>query len=292
MAHVAEWKHGETQTLVNLLTTHKIIGIIDISGIPAPQLQKIRGNIRKKAVIRSAKNTLIVRALDEADTKVKGLATLKEAVSGQAAIIASDSNPFSLFKDIKSTRTKAPAKGGETAQTDIEIKAGETPFKPGPIVGELQKAGIPAAIQEGKVIIKSDKVLVKAGEKIPKDMAQMLTRLEIYPIELGLNVHAIYEAGNVFKPEVLDIDMEQFMGRIQKAHWNALGLALETAWTSKDTINPLLQKAYRQAYTLAMEQSIYTKETIGPLMAKAQAEMMALSSLTKKPGETTPKTAA
>ncbi len=292
MAHVAEWKHGETQTLVNLLTTHKIIGIIDISGIPAPQLQKIRGNIRKKAVIRSAKNTLIVRALDEADAKVKGLAILKGAVSGQAAIIASDSNPFSLFKDIKSTRTKAPAKGGETAQTDIEIKAGETPFKPGPIVGELQKAGIPAAIQEGKVIIKSDKVLVKAGEKIPKDMAQMLTRLEIYPIELGLNVHAIYEAGNVFKPEVLDIDMEQFMGRIQKAHWSALGLALETAWTSKDTINPLLQKAYRQAYTLAMEQSIYTKETIGPLMAKAQAEMMALSSLTKKPGETTPKTAA
>jgi large subunit ribosomal protein L10 len=292
MAHVADWKHGETESLVALLTAHKIIGIIDIGGIPAPQLQKIRGNIRKKATIRSAKNTLIIRALDEADKKVKGLASLKDAVSGQAAIITSDTNPFSLFKDIKSNRTKAPAKGGETAQTDIEIKAGETAFKPGPIVGELQKAGIPAAIQEGKVVIKSDKVLVKAGEKIPRDMAQMLTRLEIYPIELGLNVHAVYEAGNIFKPEVLDIDMDQFMANLSKAQWAAMGVAMETAWTNKDTINPLLQKAYRQAYTLAMEQSILTKATIGPLMAKAQAEMMAVSSLAKKPGENTPKTAA
>jgi large subunit ribosomal protein L10 len=292
MAHVAEWKHGETQELVALLTKYKIVGIIDIGGIPAPQLQKIRGNIRKKATIRCAKNTLIIKALDEADKTVKGLASLKDAVSGQAAIIASDSNPFSLFKDIKSTRTKAPAKGGEIAQTDIEVKAGETPFKPGPIVGELQKAGIPAAISEGKVVIKTDKVLVKAGGKIPKEMAQMLTRLEIFPIELGLNVHAIYEAGNIFKPDVLDIDMDVFMGKLHQAQWNALGLALETVWTSKDTINPLLQKAYRQAFTLAMDRSIYTKETIGPLMAKAQAAMMAVSSLAKKPGESTPKTAA
>jgi large subunit ribosomal protein L10 len=292
MAHVADWKQGETEALVSLLTAHKIIGIIDIGGIPAPQLQKIRGNIRKKATIRSAKNTLIIRALDEADKKVKGLAELKAAVSGQAAIIASDTNPFSLFKDIKSTRTKAPAKGGETAQIDIEIKEGETPFKPGPIVGELQKAGIPAAIQEGKVVIKTDKVLVKAGDKIPRDMAQMLTRLEIYPIELGLNVHAVYEKGSIFKPEVLDIDMDKFMADLQKAYWNTLGLALEAGWTNKDTIDPLLQKAYRQAYTLAMDRSIINKETVGPLMAKAKAQMEAVSSLAKKPGESTPKTAA
>ena len=30
---------------------------------------------------------------------------------------------------------------------DIEVKAGETSFKPGPIVGEFQQAGIPAAIE-------------------------------------------------------------------------------------------------------------------------------------------------
>ena len=166
MAHVAEWKYGEIKQLTTLLTSHKIIGIAEIGGIPGPQLQKMRSNIREKAQIRCAKNSLILLALDEAEKNVKGMSTLKDEISGQAVIIATDMNPFALFKEMKTTRTMAPAKGGETAAHDIEVKAGDTPFKPGPVVGELQKVGIPSAIQEGKVVIKSDKVVVPAGEKI------------------------------------------------------------------------------------------------------------------------------
>jgi large subunit ribosomal protein L10 len=55
MAHVAQWKHGEVAEITSLLTHHKIVGIIDIGGIPAPQLQQMRGGIRAKAQIRSAK---------------------------------------------------------------------------------------------------------------------------------------------------------------------------------------------------------------------------------------------
>ena len=80
MAHVADWKQGETKSLVALLTSHKIIGIIDIGGIPAPQLQKIRGNIRKKATIRSAKNTLIVRALDGVKLEIDNLVLAKPSL--------------------------------------------------------------------------------------------------------------------------------------------------------------------------------------------------------------------
>ena len=165
-AHVAEWKHGEIKELVDFITKNKVVGIVEVGGIPAPQMQKMRNNLREVGSIRSARNTLISKALDEAEKKVKGISSLKNSITGQSAIIATDANPFKLFAKIKATRTMAPAKGGETSSHDIEIKAGDTPFKPGPIVGELQKVGIPAAIQEGKVVIKSDKLLVKAGEKI------------------------------------------------------------------------------------------------------------------------------
>ncbi len=134
MAHVAEWKYGEIKQLTTLLTSHKIIGIAEIGGIPGPQLQKMRSNIREKAQIRCAKNSLILLALDEAEKNVKGMSTLKDEISGQAVIIATDMNPFALFKEMKTTRTMAPAKGGETAAHDIEVKAGDTPFKPGPFV--------------------------------------------------------------------------------------------------------------------------------------------------------------
>ena len=281
MAHVAEWKYGEIEQLTNLLTSGKVIGMADIGGIPAPQLQKMRENIREKAQIRSAKNSLILRALDEAGKKVKGIEGLKEGVKGQAAIIVTETNPFTLFNQIKSTRADAPAKGGETATHDIEVKAGETPFKPGPVVGELQKAGFPAAIQEGKVVIKNDKVIVPAGEKIPVDVAQMLTRLEIFPIDIGMNLHAVFEDGSIFTPDVLDIDLDKFRTQLQQASSDAFSLAIETAWTNKLTISHLLRKAYSNAHTLAVEKNIYTKDTIQQLLSKAHTSMISLASHAK-----------
>ena len=162
-AHVADWKKKEVKQLTNLFTKNRVVGIIELGGIPAPQMQQMRKNLQGSATIRSAKNNLILRALDEAEKSSKGISGLKDHVKGQSAIIATEMNPFKLFSKIKQSRTMAPAKGGEKAAYNIEVKSGETPFKPGPIVGELQKAGIPAAIIEGKVVVKTDKVVVPQG---------------------------------------------------------------------------------------------------------------------------------
>ena len=280
MAHVAEWKHGEVKELTDFLTSKKIIGIIEIGGIPAPQMQQMRSNLHNIATIRSAKNRLIFRALDEAEKKVKGISSLKESITGQTAIISTELNPFKLFATIKATRTMAPAKGGETATYDIKVKAGDTPFKPGPVVGELQKAGIPAAIQEGKVVIKTEKVIVSEGEKIPVEVAQMLTRLEIFPIEIGMSLHAIFEEGNIFKPNVLDINIDEFIVKMKQAFNNSFNLAIETGWFNELTIKPLLMKAYYNALTLAIDQGIVNKETVKNILSKAHANMLALKNIT------------
>ena len=280
MAHVAEWKFGEVKDLSDLLTKSKVIGIVEIGGIPAPQMQKMRRNLHGIASLRSAKNRLIFRALEEAEKQVKGISGLKDLVSGQTAIIATDMNPFKLFAQIKGTRTMAPAKGGETAAHDITVKEGDTPFKPGPVVGELQKVGIPAAIQEGKVVIKEDKVIVPEGEKIPIDVAQMLTRLEIFPVEIGMTLHGVFEDGSIFKSDILDFDMDEFIGRMKQASTNAFNLALEAGWYNDLTIQPLIMKAHLNATTLAISQGIVTKETIKNILAKAHANMLALKNIT------------
>ena len=280
MAHVAEWKRGEVKELTDFLTGNKVVGLVEIGGIPAPQMQHMRKNLHGTATIRSAKNNLINRALDDAEKQIKGISGLKELITGQTAIIATDMSPFRLFAQIKSTRTMAPAKGGETATHNIEVRAGDTPFKPGPIVGELQKAGIPAAIQEGKVVIREDKVIVPEGEKIPADVAQMLTRLEIFPIEIGMNLHAVFEDGSIFKSDVLDIDIDEIIGRMKQASTNAVNLAIEVGWYTKLTIQPLLIKAHNNALALAMEQGILTKDTIKNLLSKAHANMLALKKIT------------
>jgi large subunit ribosomal protein L10 len=280
MAHVAEWKTGEVKELTDFLTSNKIVGIVEIGGIPAPQMQQMRSNLHNIATIRSAKNKLIFRALDEAEKQIKGISGLKESITGQTAIILTEMNPFKLFAKIKATKTMAPAKGGETATHDIKVKAGDTPFKPGPVVGELQKAGIPAAIREGKVVIKNDKVVVPKGEKIPVDVAQMLTRLEIFPIEIKMSLHAVFEDGYIFKPEVLDINIDEFIGKMKQAFNNSFNLAIETGWFNELTIKPLLMKAYINAFNLAVSQGIVNKQTIKNILLKAHANMLALRNIT------------
>jgi large subunit ribosomal protein L10 len=279
-AHVAEWKFDEVKQIADLITKNKVIGIVEVGGIPAPQMQQMRKSLHGIATIRSAKNNLLNLALDEAEKQMKGISSLKELVNGQAAIIATDMNPFKLFAKIKESRTNAPAKGGEKLSHDIEIKAGDTPFKPGPIVGELQKAGIPAAIQEGKVVIKNDKVIVPAGEKIKPDVAQMLTRLEIFPIEIGIDLNGVFEDGTVFKPDVLDVNIEKFIEKISLASGNAFILALELGWINKQTIRPLIMKAYNNALVVAVEQGIVNKETVKNLISKANSQMLALKNKT------------
>jgi len=229
------------------------------SSTTAPQMQKLREKIREIGVLRVSRNRLIKRALEECGGKFPELA---KAISGQTGILAAKENPFKLYKFIKASRTKAPAKGGEIAQSDIEIKAGETPFKPGPIVGELQKVGIPAAIEGGKVVIKKDKVLVKAGETISKEIAQALTRLEIYPIEIGLNLRAVYEDGVVYTPDLLEIDEEKFRQQIIDAVRNALTLAIDRKWATKETINYLISMAHQDALALSLSIGFPTKENM------------------------------
>src|SRR3990172_3394638 len=206
MAHVAPAKKALVENLAKRFEESKVIGIAGIHGIPAPQFQTMRKQLAGQATITVTKNNLLRLALEEASKKRKDLAKLAESIDGQTAVVTAEVNPFKLFKQLEATKTKAPARGGEVAPEDLWVREGETPFKPGPVVGELQKAGVPAAIERGKVILKKDKLVVKAGDRIPRDVAQVLARLEIFPLTVGLDLRGAYEEGMVFRREALAID--------------------------------------------------------------------------------------
>jgi len=277
MAHVAPYKKQLVEDLATRCAQARVVGIANIHGIPAPQFQTIRKKLSERATITVAKNNLLRLALEQAGAKKPDLAKLSETIEGQTAVVTTDINPFRLFKELEATKTRAPARGGEIAPEDLWVRAGETPFKPGPVVGELQKAGIPAAIERGKVLIRQDKLLVKAGQRIPRDVAQQLARLEIYPLVVGLDLRGAYEAGTVFRRDALAIDDTLVRGQIAQAGREALALALEIAYPTKETIGPLLAKAHMQALRLAVESEFPTKESINFLLAKAHSQMLALA---------------
>ncbi|MBN1677421.1 MAG: 50S ribosomal protein L10 [Candidatus Thermoplasmatota archaeon] len=278
MAHVASWKKEVVSELTTRITKSRVIGIIDIRGVPAPAFQTMRTNLRGKAEIIMLKNTLLKIALQEAAKQKTGVDKLVDSVDGQCAVVTTDLNPFRLFRQLDATKTKMPARGGEVAPDDIEIKAGETPFKPGPVVGELQKAGLPAAIEQGKVVIKRDKLLVKKGDKIPRDVALVLGKLEIFPLTVGLNLNAAYEDGFVYKRDVLAVDDVQVLNQVKQAAVGALNLAVFASYPTSMSIRPMLANAHFKALNLAVNASIANEETIRLMLAKANAQMLSLAS--------------
>jgi len=280
-AHAAPWKKDAVTEIITELKASPVIGVVDIHGIPARQFQLMRRNLRGQARITVVKRTLLKRALEEVSKERRGLEQLEEDLAGQCAIVTSTANPFRLFRHLEATKTKMAARGGELAPEDIEVRAQETPFKPGPIVGELQKAGIPAAIDAGKVVIKKDKLLVKRGEPITRELALALAKLEIHPLTVGLDLKAAYENGTVFRREALAVDETALLGQIQLAARSVLSLALEIGYATPRTIRPLLARAHNAALALAVSASIPTKESLKLLLAKANAQVLSLAARLK-----------
>jgi len=276
--HLPAWKKEEVEDIKKNAKAYKLIGLVDMYGIPAQQVQQIRRNLRGKAVIKVTRNTLIRHAFEEigGDTK-----NLSKFISGHSAIIFTNDNPFKLYKQLEKTKTKMAAKAGEKAPEDIVIASGPTSFKPGPIVGELQQAGIPAAIEAGKVRIKETRTVVKKGGVISAKLAAILVKLDIKPMDVGVALQAAYHDGSIYEPSVLAVDETVILGQIALAGRQALALSLEAAIPTKDSMDALLIKAVRDARGLAIEAAIYEKDVVDAIIGKAYREGQAIKSLVK-----------
>lgn len=276
MPHVASWKKEEVESLKELIESHDVVGMANLSDIPAPQLQKMRRSLKDSAVVKMSRKTLMSLALSE--SKKENIADLEGHMEGQPAMIFTDMNPFKLYKILEASKTDAPAKAGSIAPADIVVPKGDTAFKPGPILGELQKVGIPAKIDKGKIVITNDKTIVAEGETISKEIASMLTRLEIFPMEVGIDLVAAYEDQTVYTSDVLTIDEEKTIADVQKAFTQALNLSVNAVIFNKESVPVLLQNANTKAMNLALNADILTSKTRDMILAKAYSQMLAVAS--------------
>lgn len=279
MAHVASWKKEMVDEILEDIREYPVTAIVDMEGIPGQQIQSMRAGLRGHAKLKMTKNNLMLLVLDEAAKERPGIEALKEAVHGQCAIVSTDMNPFKLYKKLESTMTPAAAKPGQLAPMDIIVPKGPTPFGPGPIIGELQKIGLPAAIDGGKIVIKKDTTLVKCGEPIPSNVASMLPKLEILPMIVGMDFRSAYEDGTIYGKDVLAIPDDYYTQMFVTAAYNARALAIDLVYVTDETIIPLITKAFRETMGLSISAAIPTKENIEILLAKADSQMLAIASV-------------
>ncbi|WP_407357323.1 50S ribosomal protein L10 [Methanolobus sp. WCC5] len=274
-SHIPQWKKDEVEDIKELIRKYPIFGVVGIGGIPAKQLQKMRRDLKDNAVLKVSRNTLIKRALAESGD----VQEMEKYIDVQTALVFTEQNPFKLYKTLEKSKTPSPIKAGTIAPRDIVVQKGPTSFPPGPILGEMQAAGIPAAIDAGKVVVKETKTVAKEGEAVSQKLAAMLTRLEIYPMEVGLDLRATLENGLVFTPDVLAIDEEKYFSDIVLATQQAFNLSVFAAYPTADNIKALIAKATTESRNLGVNAVVLEPGIVDLLLGKAQSEMLSVAAL-------------
>ena len=254
MKMVSEKKRTMLHDVEANIEKYPVIGVLDMKNLPARQLFMIKQQLRGKAVIRMAKKNVIRIALEQ--SKKPGIQDLRERIQNQPALLFSYANPFELARTISKSVSKAKIKKGEIAPKDIIIPAGPTSLPPGPAIGELQRLKMPVGVEGDKIAVKKDTRVAKAGEKVTAEVADVLSKLGIEPNEISLNLIAVWDNGTVFDRDILFISVEQYIEQIKSAYFNALNLAINTSYMTRETLPLLLSKAHQQAVSLALKAKI------------------------------------
>lgn len=245
---VREEKLGAVDELKKKIEGHDVIGILDMHKLPSKQYQEIQKQIRDSVQIVMTKKSILMHALDGSNKS--GIKELEKLMPTQPALIFTKLTPFKFY--MTATKMKSPtyAKEGDVTDQEILVTAGPIGLMPGPVISEFSKVGIPAGVEEGKIAIKKDKVVAKSGDAISKDLANVLRKLRIQPIKIGLNIVAVYDSGTIYLKDVLSLAGQGYIDSALLAHQQAINLSVAIGYPTRENIRLLLAKAYRESQAI------------------------------------------
>jgi len=281
--HITQEKRKEVEEIKKLISENKVLGVLNLENLPALNYMKIRRQLKDRLILKYSKKRLMKIAFDE--TNDENLKKIKDKLVGIPALLFANEDPFVLFQALKKSKTPAPAKAGDIAPRDIIIPAGPTDFTPGPMIGELGAIGIKTQVEGGKISIKDDKLLVKEGEVINEKQAELISKMGIMPMEIGLNLVLTYGDKEILERKVLDIDITEYENNIKIASGESFSLAMSIAYATPETIIPLISKAWIEAKTVRDDANILTSDNIGVKLAEADRSAKILEQPFKNKGK-------
>jgi large subunit ribosomal protein L10 len=250
--------------------------------VRAGQLMLLRKQFRGELVMLIAKNKIAALALKKA-----GIRNLKEFVdnlTGQNALIFTNMNPFKLYIALEKSKVTLPARAGDIATDPIIVPAGNTGIAPGPVLSEFKEASVQTRIESGSIYVSRDSVVASPGDVISPKLAGLLARLNIKPIKAGLSIWMASSEGLLFKQKDIAVDLSQYRADIIRASAEAIALAVEAAYPTKESLPLLIAKAERGAKAVANESGYITADNAYSVLAYAERQATSLLTLAKKKG--------
>lgn len=153
---------------------------------------------------------------------------------------------------ILANKVAAPARAGAVAPGDVYVPAGNTGMEPGK-TSFFQALGVPTKIARGTIEITTDLKLVEAGAKVGASEATLLNMLNISPFTYGMKVQQVYEDGNAFSPDVLDVEESQLFKALNSAIATITAVSLAANYPTLPSIIHSLINGYKKVIAVAIE---------------------------------------
>jgi large subunit ribosomal protein L10 len=269
--------------LQHLPTEYNVLALSKMTKVRATQLMMIRKKFRNDIKIKVIKDKVATRAFEKVKSVV-GLENLSKQLEGQCALIFTNINPFKLNLIFAQNKVFLPAKGGDIATKEIVVPAGNTGIAPGPVLSEFKAANVPTKIDQGTIWVSKDTLVAKPTDVISTQLASLLSKLDVKPIEAGISVNFAVAEGLVFQDQDLLINLDEYKDELLRSFEQALALATKAGYMTPETVKPLLVKAQHQAMSLASEAGYLTSETADFVLPRAYVQAQAVANKAKEKG--------
>jgi large subunit ribosomal protein LP0 len=245
-------KAGYFDKLKGLLEEYQSIFIVSVDNVSSQQMHEIRQSLRDQAVVLMGKNTMVRRALKTFLVDTPEYERLLPFVKGNIGFIFTNSDLKDIRDIILANKVAAPARAGAVAPADVWVPAGNTGMEPGK-TSFFQALGVPTKIARGTIEITTDLKLVEAGGKVGPSEATLLNMLNISPFTYGLGIDQVYDQGNTFPADVLDIGEEQLLKAFSSAVTTVAAVSLALNYPTLPSVIHSLVNTFKKVLAVAIE---------------------------------------
>jgi len=240
--------------LKTLLETYKSIFIVTVDNVASQQMHEIRISLRGEGVVLMGKNTMVRRAIKGfiQDGSMSDIERILPYVKGNVGFVFTNSDLKDIREKILQNRVAAPARAGAVAPLDVYVPAGNTGMEPGK-TSFFQALGVPTKIARGTIEITTDLKLVAAGTKVGASEATLLNMLNISPFTYGMGISMIYDEGQVFASDVLDIEESQLLKAFSTAVNTIATISLAINFPTLPSVIHSVVNSYKKVLSVAVE---------------------------------------
>lgn len=244
-----------------LLEEYSTIFIVNVDNVGSNQMHQIRHALRGEAVVLMGKNTMVRKVLRGLMVDNPAYERLMGTVYGNVGFVFTKGDLKKVRNLISNNRVAAPAKAGAIAPVDVVVPAGNTGMGPEK-TSFFQALGIATKIARGTIEIISDVKLITAGTKVGASEAALLNMLNISPFTYGLNIMSVYDAGNVFAPEVLDVEDETLIEHVMTGIKNIAAISMAANFPTVASVPHSLVNGYKRVLGLGLAMEEYSFEAV------------------------------